>query len=260
MLPYAVDAGLATNGRALQFARAVSQDPPSPAGNEAAAVVANLAAVRDRIAGAARAAGRDPAAITLVAVSKTQPAARIAQALAAGQRVFGENRVQEAAGKWPSLRQAWPEIELHLVGPLQTNKAREAVGLFDVIESLDRPKLAQVLAAEMARSGRRPPCYVQVNTGEEPQKAGVAPAAAPDFLRYCRAELDLPVVGLMCIPPADEEPSLPFALLAEIGRRNGIDILSMGMSADYEVAIAFGATHVRIGTAIFGERPSRVPR
>ncbi|MGE0119341.1 MAG: YggS family pyridoxal phosphate-dependent enzyme [Dongiaceae bacterium] len=218
-----------------------------------------MVVVRDHIAGAAKAAGRDSAAITLVAVSKTQPVERIAEALAAGQRVFGENRVQEAAAKWPGLKQTWPGIELHLVGPLQTNKVREAVGLFDVIESLDRPKLAQALAAEMARSGRRPACYVQVNTGEEPQKAGVAPAAAPDFLRYCRTELGLPVAGLMCIPPADEEPSLHFALLAEIGRRNGIDILSMGMSADYEVAIAFGATHVRIGTAIFGERPSRSP-
>jgi pyridoxal phosphate enzyme (YggS family) len=237
----------------------VSQDPPSPAGDEATAVAANLAVVRDRIAGAARAAARDPAMITLVAVSKTQPATRIAQAVAAGQRVFGENRVQEAVAKWPDLKQTNRDIELHLIGPLQTNKVRDAVGLFDVIESLDRPKLAQVLAAEMARSGRRPACYVQVNTGEEPQKAGVAPAAAPDFIRYCRAELGLPVVGLMCIPPADEEPSLHFALLAEIGRRNGIDILSMGMSADYELAIAFGATHVRIGTAIFGERPPRLP-
>jgi hypothetical protein len=206
------------------------------------------------MAAAARAAGRDPSGITLVAVAKTHAAERIALALAAGQRVFGENRVQEAAAKWPALKQAWPDVELHLIGPLQTNKARDAVALFDVIESLDRPKLAQVLAAEMARSGRRPACYVQVNTGEEPQKAGLAPAAVDDFIRNCRTDLGLPVVGLMCIPPLDEEPSLHFALLAKIAKRNGIGILSMGMSADYEIAIAFGATHVRVGTAIFGER------
>ena len=207
------------------------------------------------MAAAAGSVGRDPAEITLVGVTKTQPVERIEPALAAGQRVFGENRVQEAAAKWPGLKRHWPGIELHLVGPLQTNKARDAIALFDVIESLDRPKLAQVLAAEMARSGRRPACYVQVNTGEEPQKAGIAPTAAGDFIRHCRTELGLPVAGLMCIPPADEEPSLHFALLGEIARRNGISILSMGMSADYEIAIAFGATHVRVGSAIFGERP-----
>lgn len=219
-------------------------------------IAANLATVRARIAVAAGSAGRDPASLTLVAISKTQPAERIAVALAAGQRTFGENRVQEAATKWPELKRAWPAVVLHLVGPLQTNKAREAIALFDAIESLDRPKLAQVLAAEMARSGRRPACYVQVNTGEEPQKAGIAPTAAGDFIRYCRTELGLPVIGLMCIPPADEEPSLHFALLREIARRNGIAVLSMGMSADYEIAIAFGATHLRVGTAIFGERPA----
>ena len=206
------------------------------------------------MAAAAKAADRDPSGVTLVAVTKTHPAARIADALAAGQRVFGENRVQEAAAKWPALKQTWPDVELHLIGPLQTNKVRDAVALFDAIESLDRPKLAQALAAEMARSGRRPDCYVQVNTGEEPQKAGIAPAAADDFIRHCRADLGLPVAGLMCIPPVDEEPSLHFALLGKIARRNDIRILSMGMSADYEVAIAFGATHVRLGTAIFGER------
>jgi len=233
----------------------MSQVPSSNPADESATVVANLSAVRGRIAAVARSAGRDPAGLALVAISKTQPAERIAVALAAGQRVFGENRVQEAATKWPDLKRAWPDVELHLVGPLQTNKAREAIALFDVIESLDRPKLAQVLAAEMARSGRRPACYVQVNTGEEPQKAGIAPTAADDFIRYCRTELGLPVIGLMCIPPADEEPPLHFALLREIARRNGITLLSMGMSADYEVAIAFGATHLRIGTAIFGERP-----
>ncbi|HZF35698.1 MAG TPA: YggS family pyridoxal phosphate-dependent enzyme, partial [Candidatus Angelobacter sp.] len=150
---------------------------------------------------------------------------------------------------------AWPQAELHLIGPLQTNKAREAVALFDVIETVDRPKLARVLTAEMSRSGRRPACYVQINTGEEPQKAGVLPAVADEFIRLCCDELQLPVVGLMCIPPADDEPSLHFALLAEIARRHGIGNLSMGMSADYETAIKLGATHVRIGTAIFGERP-----
>jgi PLP dependent protein len=200
--------------------------------------------------------GRDGAGITVVAISKTQPAERVLAALAAGQRVFGENRVQEAAAKWPALRRDWPDVELHLVGPLQTNKARDAVALFDVIETLDRPKLAQALAAEMTRSGRRPACYVQVNTGEESQKAGIAPAEVDDFIRYCRTDLGLPVVGLMCIPPVDEEPALHFALLRKIAGRNGITVLSMGMSADYEIAVAFGATHVRIGTAIFGERPA----
>ncbi len=222
--------------------------------SDSQAVAAQLAAVRARIAAAAKAGGRDPATVTLVAVSKTQSAERATAALAAGQRVFGENRVQEAAAKWPALKRAWPQVELHLIGPLQTNKAREAIALFDVIEAVDRSKLAQVLAAEMMRSGRRPTCYVQINTGEEPQKAGVLPTAADEFIRFCRDELSLPVVGLMCIPPADDEPSLHFALLAEIANRHGIDTLSMGMSADYEIAIKLGATHVRIGTAIFGER------
>ena len=223
--------------------------------SESQTIAAQLAAVRARIDAAAESAGRAPGSVALVAVSKTQSAERVTAALAAGQRVFGENRVQEAVAKWPALKQAWPQVELHLIGPLQTNKAREAVALFDVIETVDRPKLAQALAAEMTRSGRRPSCYVQVNTGEEPQKAGVLPAAADDFIRLCRADMNLPIVGLMCIPPADEEPSLHFALLAEIGRRHGIDILSMGMSADYEIAIKLGATHVRVGTAIFGDRP-----
>lgn len=223
--------------------------------SDSQAITAQLAAVHVRIAAAAKAAGRAPAAVTLVAVSKTQSAERVTAALAAGQRVFGENRVQEAMAKWPMLKQAWPQAELHLIGPLQTNKAKEAVALFDVIETVDRPKLAQVLTAEMARSGRRPSCYVQINTGEEPQKAGVVPSAADEFIRFCRVEMNLPVVGLMCIPPADEEPSLHFALLAEIARRHGIDTLSMGMSADYEIAIKLGATHVRVGTAIFGARP-----
>jgi pyridoxal phosphate enzyme (YggS family) len=178
--------------------------------------------------------------------------------LQAGHRLFGENRVQEAATKWPELRQRWSGIELHLIGPLQTNKVRDAVALFDVIETIDRLKLAQALAGEMAKSSKRPACYVQVNTGEEAQKAGIPPAEADAFIAQCRDELNLPVAGLMCIPPVDEEPSLHFALLGEIARRNGLSVLSMGMSGDYEIAIRLGATHVRVGTAIFGERP--VPR
>jgi PLP dependent protein len=238
----------------------MSSFPPSPTlGRNANEVAANLAAVRARIAAAAKTAGRSPESVVLVAVSKTQSAEHVTVALAAGQRIFGENRVQEAAAKWPHLKCAWPQAELHLIGPLQTNKAREAVALFDVIETVDRPKLAQVLTAEMSRSGRRPACYVQINTGEETQKAGVLPAAADDFIRLCRDELQLPVIGLMCIPPADDEPSLHFALLAEIARRHGIGNLSMGMSADYETAIKLGATHVRIGTAIFGERSPASP-
>jgi PLP dependent protein len=232
---------------------------PPTVDRHAQPIAAQLAAVRARVAAAATASGRDPTAVTLVAVSKTHSAEDVTAALAAGQRVFGENRVQEAAAKWPDLKRVWPQTELHLIGPLQTNKAREAVALFDVIETVDRPKLARVLAAEMSRSGRRPACYVQINTGEEPQKAGVLPAGADEFIRLCRDELQLPVVGLMCIPPADDEPSLHFALLAEIARRHGIGNLSMGMSADYETAIKLGATHVRIGTAIFGERPPALP-
>ncbi len=220
------------------------------------AIAANLAAVRGRIAEAARAAGRDPAGVTLVAVSKTHGRERIEAALAAGQRVLGENRVQEAEAKYPALKSAHADLVLHLIGPLQTNKAREAVRLFDVIETLDRPKLARALAKEMAKTGRRPSCFVQVNTGEEPQKAGVIPAEADAFIALARDELGLPVAGLMCIPPVDEEPALHFALLAEIAKRNGLKALSMGMTADFETAIRFGATHVRVGTAIFGPRPS----
>ena len=214
----------------------------------------NLSEVRAHIAAAAKAAGRDPAEVTLVAVGKTHPAERIEATLAAGQRVFGENRVQEAAAKFPALKAAHPDLVLHLIGPLQTNKARQAVELFDVIETLDRPKLARALAKEMAATGRRPACYVQVNTGEEAQKAGIWPAEADGLIVLSRDELGLPVQGLMCIPPFDEEPSLHFALLREIARRNGLETLSMGMSGDYEVAIRFGATHVRVGTAIFGAR------
>jgi PLP dependent protein len=216
-------------------------------------IAANLAAVRARIAAAATAAGRAPADVTLVAVGKTHGPPAIAAATAAGQRQFGENRVQEAALKYPALKATTPGLELHLIGPLQTNKVKEAVALFDVIETLDRPKLAEALAREIARQGRHPRLFVEVNTGEEPQKAGALPAEADALIAQCR-ELRLEIAGLMCIPPAEEEPALHFALLREIARRNGIAQLSMGMSADYETAIRFGATHVRVGTAIFGER------
>ena len=220
-----------------------------------ASVADRLAAVKNRIAAAARAAGRDAAAVTLVAVSKTHDAAAVSAAIAAGQRVFGENRVQEAQGKYPALKAAHQDLVLHLIGPLQTNKVKDAVALFDVIESVDRPKLAEALAREMERTGRRPRCLIQVNTGEEPQKAGVLPAEADAFIKECRERLHLPVEGLMCIPPFDQEPSPHFALLREMARRHGLAELSMGMSADYEIAIRLGATHVRVGTAIFGERP-----
>ena len=213
-----------------------------------------LAEVRNRIAEAARAAGRDPASVTLVAVSKTHGAERVRELLQAGQRVFGENRVQEAEGKFPALKAEHPDLELHLIGPLQTNKAREAVALFDVIQSVDRERLAATLAKEMERADRRPDCYVQVNTGEEEQKAGIAPGEADAFIRTCIEEHKLPVVGVMCIPPADEEPALHFALLAKIAARNGLAQISMGMSADYETAVRFGATHVRVGSALFGAR------
>lgn len=191
---------------------------------------------------------------TLVAVSKTHPAAAVEEALAVGQRVFGENRVQEAKGKFPDLKARFPDLELHLIGPLQTNKVKDAVALFDVIQTLDRPKLAEALAEEMAKSGRRPRCLIEVNTGEEPQKAGIPPAEVESFLADCRDRLGLPVTGLMCIPPVDEEPAMHFALLAEMARRLGLAEVSMGMSGDFETAIRFGATHVRVGTAIFGSR------
>ena len=213
-----------------------------------------LAEVRQHIAAAARAAGRDPAAVTLVAVSKTHGADRVRELLDAGQRVFGENRVQEAEEKFPALKAGYPDLKLHLIGPLQTNKAREAVALFDVIESVDRERLAAALAKEMARGGRRPDCYIQVNTGEEPQKAGVLPAEVDGFVAACRDTHKLPIMGLMCIPPVDEEPAPHFALLAKMAARNGLATISMGMSADYETAIRLGATHVRVGTALFGQR------
>jgi len=216
--------------------------------------VNRLAEVRARIAEAARAAGRDPQDVTLIAVSKTFPVAAIAPVIAAGQRHFGENRVQEAREKWPALKERHPDITLHLIGPLQTNKVKHAVRLFDVIHSVDRPKLAAELAREMERRDRHLPVFVQVNTGEEPQKAGVLPAEADAFIDACRNDHGLNVIGLMCIPPVNEEPALHFALLEKIARRHGLEKLSMGMSADYETAIAFGATHVRVGSAIFGPR------
>jgi PLP dependent protein len=217
-------------------------------------VVERLATVRQAIVAEANSAHRDPRSVTLVAVSKTHPAEVAEEALRAGQRVFGENRVQEAKQKWPVLRERYPDIELHLIGPLQTNKVKEAVALFDVIETVDRPRLAEALAAEMEKCGRRPRCLIEVNTGEEPQKVGIAPADVDAFLADCRDRLHLPVVGLMCIPPVDEEPAMHFALLAQLARRNGLPVISMGMSGDYPVAVRFGATHVRVGTAIFGAR------
>jgi pyridoxal phosphate enzyme (YggS family) len=213
-----------------------------------------LAAVRDEIARACTDAGRPPGSVTLVAVSKTFGREAIEPVIAAGQRVFGENRVQEAKAKWPALQDLYADIELHLVGPLQSNKAREAVALFDVIHSLDRPSLAEALAKEITRQGRTPRLLVEINTGGEPQKAGVLPEQADDFIRRCRNEFRLPIAGLMCLPPADEPPAPHFALTAKIARRNELNLLSMGMSADFALAIRFGATHVRVGTAIFGTR------
>lgn len=219
-------------------------------------VAQNLAAVHERIAAAARLAGRDAATVSLIAVSKQQPDDRIAAALDAGHRVFGENRVQEAQAHWSERRAAFADLELHLIGPLQTNKVRDAVALFDVIQTVDRPKLARKLADEFARIGAARRCFIEVNTGEEPQKAGILPEAADAFIAECRS-LDLPLAGLMCIPPHDEEASPHFALLRMIAERNGLPGLSMGMSADYEAAVELGATHVRVGTAIFGTRAPR---
>lgn len=218
-------------------------------------VAENLGEIRASIARSEADHGRKKGTVTLVAVSKTKSAEEIAPALEVGQRIFGENRVQEAAEKWPDLREKFAGVELHLIGPLQTNKVREAVALFDVIETLDREKLAVALAEEKVRRGHCPRLYVQVNTGAEPQKAGILPEEADAFIRLCREVHGLAIEGLMCIPPAEEPPSAHFALLHAIARRNGIKILSMGMSADYEAAIQLGATHVRIGSAIFGARP-----
>ena len=218
-------------------------------------IAANIHTIRERIAAAARAVERDPAEVNLVAVSKKHAAARIRAALDAGQRCFGENRVQEAADKYPALRAEHPDLELHLVGHLQRNKAEEAVALFDVIQSVDRERLARALAKAAAKTGHTPTLYIQVNTGEEPQKAGVAPAEVDGLVALCR-ELQLPVAGLMCIPPVDEEAAPHFALLGEIAARTGLTALSMGMSDDFETAVKLGSTCVRLGTAVFGERPA----
>lgn len=215
---------------------------------------AHLAEVRAHIAEACREAGRDPATVTLIAVSKTFSADAIAPVIAAGQRVFGENRVQETKSKWPALLETRPGISLHLIGPLQSNKAKEAVAMFDAIHSVDRPSLCDALAKEIARQGRSPQLFVEVNTGAEPQKAGILPEDTDDFLRRCREDYGLTIAGLMCIPPQDEAPAPHFALTAKIAGRNGLTQLSMGMSADYPIAIQFGATHIRVGSAIFGHR------
>ncbi|MEO0401420.1 MAG: YggS family pyridoxal phosphate-dependent enzyme [Pseudomonadota bacterium] len=214
-----------------------------------------LTDIQQQIATAEAKAGRAPGSVTLIAVSKVQPNARVAAVLDEGHRVFGENRVQEAAGKWPDFRTSYGAIDLHLIGPLQTNKARQAMELCQSIHTLDRPKLANTLARLAQDIGQCPDLFVQINTGEEPQKAGVLPADADAFIKQCQS-LDLPLRGVMCIPPVDEEPALHFALLAKIGERNGLEGLSMGMSSDFGTAIALGATHVRVGSAIFGARKS----
>jgi hypothetical protein len=213
-----------------------------------------LVTVRAEIARACRDAKRDPASVTLVAVSKTFEAIAIEPVIAAGQRVFGENRVQEAKAKWPALREQTPGIELHLIGPLQSNKAKDAVALFDAIHSLDRASLAEALAKEIEKQGRAPALFVEINTGAEAQKAGVLPQDADTFLKACRDNYKLTIGGLMCIPPANDAPGPHFALTAKIAARNGLKLLSMGMSADFATAISLGATHVRVGSAIFGGR------
>ncbi|MGE0564744.1 MAG: YggS family pyridoxal phosphate-dependent enzyme [Pseudolabrys sp.] len=219
---------------------------------------AGLSAVRADIARACRDAGRDPASVTLIAVSKTFGAEAIGPVIAAGQRVFGENRVQEAKAKWPELMARHPGIELHLIGPLQSNKAKEAVALFDAIHSVDRVSLCEALAKEIDRQGRSPTLFVEINTGAEPQKAGVLPSDADAFIAQCRDKFGLTISGLMCIPPLDEAPGPHFALTAKIAARNGLKLLSMGMSADFATAIQLGATHVRVGSAIFGDREKKV--
>ena len=216
--------------------------------------MSGIADINARVVQAARDADRDPAEVKLIAVSKVQPLERVQAVLEAGHRVFGENRVQEAAGKWPDFREVYPDVDLHLIGPLQTNKVRQALDLFDAIHSIDREKLARKLADAVQQAGKTIPCFIQVNTGEEPQKAGCLPEETDALVRQCRESLGLDVQGLMCIPPADEEASLHFALLAKLAARNGLSGLSMGMSADFEKAIAFGATHVRVGSAVFGAR------
>lgn len=235
----------------------MADSPFAYAHPDPADVVAGLAIVREKIRQAAEDSERDPASVSLVAVSKLIAAEGIVPALEAGHRVFGENYVQESKAKWPALRERFPDVELHLVGPLQSNKAREAVELFDVIHGLDRLSLAAALAKEIERSGRTPKLLIQVNTGDEAQKAGVSPAQVDVLLAECRDTHGLAINGLMCIPPAEDPPSAHFALLARIAERHNLPILSMGMSADYPAAIQMGATHVRVGTAIFGTRPAR---
>ena len=220
---------------------------------------AGLERVRGEIAAACAQAKRDPASVTLIAVSKTFGVEAIAPVIAAGQRVFGENRVQEAKAKWPALRATQADIALHLIGPLQSNKAKDAVALFDAIHAVDRPSIAEALAKEIARQDRHPALFVEVNTGEEPQKAGVLPRDADAFIKACRETYGLTIAGLMCIPPFEEAPAPHFALAAKVAARNGLSLLSMGMSADFATAIAFGATHVRVGTAIFGGRQKKSP-
>ena len=235
---------------AKAFSAPHADDPP------AVDIAANLAAVTAHVQAAARAARRDAGEITLIAVSKGHPPGRIVPALDAGHRAFGENRVQEACEKWPALRAEWPGAVLHYIGALQTNKVRDAVAVADAIHAIDRPKLATAIAREMERQGRRPACFIQVNTGAELQKAGVLPAGLDALFAHCRHDLLLPVTGLMCIPPAADDPAPHFALLRELAARHDLAHLSMGMSADYRTAIAMGATHVRVGTAIFGARPN----
>lgn len=213
-----------------------------------------LSAVQENIAETAREVGRSPDDIKLIAVSKTFAADAIRPVLEAGQRIFGENRVQEAQGKWPKLRADFPDVDLHLIGPLQSNKTKDAVTLFDAIHTVDRPKIAKAIADEMRAQAKQLQLYVQVNTGEEEQKAGVMPADAKSFVEMCRNELKLDIAGLMCIPPIDEEPALHFAFLSKLAQETGLEGLSMGMSADFDTAIKFGATHVRVGSAIFGSR------
>jgi pyridoxal phosphate enzyme (YggS family) len=216
----------------------------------------NLESVLQQIKSAARAVSRDPAGVTLIAVSKTHDAERVAPLIAAGQRAFGENRIQEAQAKWPALKTIAPDLVLHLIGPLQSNKAADAVALFDVIHTVDRPRIAEALASEMARQNRRLPCFIQVNTGREPQKAGIDPHEAEQFVKDCVATWNLPVVGLMCMPPVEERAAVHFGFLKDLARRTGLSQLSMGMSADFETAVRLGATHVRVGSALFGARPA----
>jgi pyridoxal phosphate enzyme (YggS family) len=217
-------------------------------------VVAALAEVKENVARACREAGREPSSVTLIAVTKTFGPEAVEPVIAAGQQVFGENRVQESKAKWPALRDRHPGLDLHLIGPLQSNKAKEAVELFDAIHSVDRPSICEALAREIEKQDKRPLLFVQLNTGAEPQKAGILPEKADAFLASCRDDYGLTISGLMCIPPMNEAPAPHFALTAKIAARNGLRLLSMGMSGDYEIAVQFGATHIRVGSAIFGAR------